>query len=49
MKDHKKPRTWMDSLDKHIRRNRSTTNQIVCIRQILEKSGSTMRQYISYS
>jgi sorting nexin-29 len=31
------------------RRNRSTTDQIFCIRQILEKSGSTMRQYISYS
>jgi hypothetical protein len=31
------------------RRNRSTTDQIFCIRQTLEKSGSTMRQYISYS
>jgi hypothetical protein len=31
------------------RRNRSATDQIFCIRQILEKSGSTMRQYISYS
>jgi hypothetical protein len=30
-------------------RNRSTTDQIFCIRQILEKNGSTMRQYISYS
>jgi hypothetical protein len=29
--------------------NRSTTDQIFCIRQILEKSGSAMRQYISYS
>jgi hypothetical protein len=29
--------------------NRSTTDQIFCIHQILEKSGSTMRQYISYS
>jgi hypothetical protein len=26
----------------------STTDQIFCIHQILEKSGSTMRQYISY-
>jgi hypothetical protein len=31
------------------RRNRSTSDQIVCIRQILEKSGSNIRQYISYS
>jgi hypothetical protein len=31
------------------RRNRSTTDQIFCIRQILEKNGSTTRQYISYS
>jgi hypothetical protein len=31
------------------RRNRTTTEQILCIRQILEKSGSTVRQYISYS
>jgi hypothetical protein len=30
-------------------RNRSTTDQIFCIRQILEKNGSTMSQYISYS
>jgi hypothetical protein len=30
------------------RRNRSTTDQIFCIRQILEKNGSTMRQYTSY-
>jgi hypothetical protein len=30
------------------RRNRSTTDQIFCIHQILEKSGSTMRQYIRY-
>jgi hypothetical protein len=31
-------------------RNRSTTDQIICIRQILEKKNeSTMRQYISYS
>jgi hypothetical protein len=29
--------------------NRSTTDQIFCIRQILENSGSTMRRYISYS
>jgi hypothetical protein len=29
--------------------NKSTTDQIFCIRQILEKSGSTMRQYISCS
>jgi hypothetical protein len=31
------------------RRNRSTTDQIFCIRQILEKNGGTMRQYISYT
>jgi hypothetical protein len=31
------------------RRNRSTTDQIFCIRQILEKNGSTMKQHISYS
>jgi hypothetical protein len=31
------------------RRNRSTTDQTFCICQILEKNGSTMRQYISYS
>jgi hypothetical protein len=31
------------------RRNRSTTDQIFWIRQILEKSGSTVRQHISYS
>jgi hypothetical protein len=31
------------------RHNRSTTDQIFGIRQILEKNGSTMRQYISYS
>jgi hypothetical protein len=31
------------------RRNRSTTDQIICIRQILEKKWSTVRQYISYS
>jgi hypothetical protein len=30
------------------RRNSSTTDQIFCIRQILEKSGSIMTQYISY-
>jgi hypothetical protein len=30
------------------RRNRSTTDQIFCIRQILEKHGSTKRRYISY-
>jgi hypothetical protein len=30
------------------RRNRSTTDQIFYIRQILEKSGSIMAQYISY-
>jgi hypothetical protein len=29
--------------------NRSTADQIFCIRKILEKNGSTMRQYISYS
>jgi hypothetical protein len=29
--------------------NGSTTDQIFCIRQMLEKNGSTMRQYISYS
>jgi hypothetical protein len=28
------------------RRNRPTTEQIFCIRQILEKKGSTVRQYI---
>jgi hypothetical protein len=31
------------------RRNRSATDQIFCIHQILKKNGSTMRQYISYS
>jgi hypothetical protein len=32
------------------RRNRSTTDQVFCIRQMLEKkNGSTMRQYIRYS
>jgi hypothetical protein len=31
------------------RLNRSTTDQIFCIRQTLEKNGSTMGQYISYS
>jgi hypothetical protein len=31
------------------RRNKSNNDQIFCIRQILEKNGSTMRQYISYS
>jgi sorting nexin-29 len=32
------------------RRNRSTTDQIFCFRQILErKNGNTVRQYISYS
>jgi hypothetical protein len=30
------------------RRNRSTTDQIFCIHQILEKSGSIMGQYICY-
>jgi hypothetical protein len=30
------------------RRNRSTTDHIFCIRQILRKSGNTMRQCISY-
>jgi hypothetical protein len=30
------------------RHNRSTTDQIVCIHEILEKKGSTMREYISY-
>jgi hypothetical protein len=30
------------------RRNRSTTDQIFCIRQILEKNGSTMGLYITY-
>jgi hypothetical protein len=29
-------------------RNRSTTDQIFCIHQILEKKGSIMRQYSSY-
>jgi hypothetical protein len=28
---------------------RSTTDQIFCIRQVLEKNESTIRQYISYS
>jgi hypothetical protein len=31
------------------RRNRSITDHIFCISQILEKNGTTMRQYISYS
>jgi hypothetical protein len=31
------------------RRNKSTTDQIFCIRQILKRNGSTKRQYISYS
>jgi hypothetical protein len=31
------------------RRNRSTTDQIFCIRQILEKNWSTMKLYINYS
>jgi hypothetical protein len=31
------------------RRNRSTTEEIFCIRQILEEGGNTTRQYISYS
>jgi hypothetical protein len=31
------------------RRNGSTTDQIFCIRRILEEIWSTMRQYISYS
>jgi hypothetical protein len=31
------------------RHNRSTTDQNFCIRQMLEKSWNTMRQYISYS
>jgi hypothetical protein len=30
------------------RRNRSTTDQIFCIREILEKNGSTVGLYISY-
>jgi hypothetical protein len=30
------------------RRNRSTTDKIFCICQILRGNGSTMRQYISY-
>jgi hypothetical protein len=30
-----------------LRRNRSTTDQIFCIRQMVEKNRSTMRQYIS--
>jgi sorting nexin-29 len=30
------------------RHNRSTTDEIFCIRQILEKNGSTMRQYILF-
>jgi hypothetical protein len=29
--------------------NRSTTDQIFCIHRVLEKSGNTIRQYISYS
>jgi hypothetical protein len=29
--------------------NRSTTDQIFCFRQILDKNGNTTRQYISYS
>jgi hypothetical protein len=29
--------------------NRSTTDQVFCIRHILKESGSTMKQYISYS
>jgi hypothetical protein len=29
--------------------NRSTTDQIFCIRRTMDKNGSTMRQYISYS
>jgi hypothetical protein len=31
------------------RSNRKTTDQIFCIQQIVEKNGSAMRQYISYS
>jgi hypothetical protein len=31
------------------RHNRSTTNQIFCIHQLLDKNWSTMRQYIRYS
>jgi hypothetical protein len=31
------------------RHNRSTTYQTFCIRQIVEKNWSTMRQYISFS
>jgi hypothetical protein len=30
------------------RRNRSTADQIFCIRQILEKNGSITGQYLSY-
>jgi len=29
------------------RRNRSTTDHIFCLRQILEKNGNTLKQYIS--
>jgi hypothetical protein len=29
------------------RSNRSTTDRIFCIRQTLEKNGSTLREYIS--
>jgi hypothetical protein len=32
-----------------VRSNRSTTDQIFCVRQTLKKNGNTMRQYISYS
>jgi hypothetical protein len=31
------------------RHNISTADQIFCIRQMLKKNGSTMRQYINYS
>jgi hypothetical protein len=31
-----------------IRRNRSTTDHIFCLRRIILKNGNTMKQYISY-
>jgi hypothetical protein len=46
-------RPYVDEIIEHhqcgFRRNRSTTGQIFCIRHILEKKWSTMRQYIKYS
>jgi hypothetical protein len=41
-----------DIIENHqcgFRRNRSTADHIFCIRHVLEKNGSAMRQYISYS